>query len=440
MSRAYALAHAVQSLALVCLLLVTSVATSLGQKTAKDTTLKVPCASVPKGVKVTDAYLEQSTDSNAPRALQREVRLRQTVVVKVDGLNDLLKCAEEQDHKRSIVLFLDDRPLSDIGPYPPKDPQENLLLFPLKRTEASRDVWQHVLGKPGLGVRQTKISVGFSDGYPMPSTKSVSFRVLPRAWLWGWGVVLAILLLLFFGMAIQSDLLRDAVGEDARPGRRRAFSLGRAQASWWFFIIISAYLFIGMVTGDYSTTITGAVLVLLGISVGTTAFAAIIDSDRASSDPVKMATRKVAIKKAQEKLAAVEAELQATTQTIHDLRVKSPLDATETRQLRDAEAQHPELVARRKTLEEEIRTRRLESQGLLKDLLSDTNGVNLHRFQLVAWTLVLGIIFWVEVYRELAMPQFGPTLLALMGISSGTYVGLKLQEPKPEEDTPSPET
>jgi hypothetical protein len=63
------------------------------------------------------------------------------------------------------------------------------------------------------------------------------------------------------------------------------------------------------------------------------------------------------------------------------------------------------------------------------DILSDANGVSFHRFQVAAWTLVLGIIFVIQVYKVLAMPNFDGSLLALLGISAGTYLGLKIPEP-----------
>jgi hypothetical protein len=68
------------------------------------------------------------------------------------------------------------------------------------------------------------------------------------------------------------------------------------------------------------------------------------------------------------------------------------------------------------------------SQGFLRDVLSDENGISLYRFQLFIWTLVLGVIFCASVYDGLAMPQFSTTLLGLMGISSGTYLGFKVPE------------
>jgi hypothetical protein len=65
------------------------------------------------------------------------------------------------------------------------------------------------------------------------------------------------------------------------------------------------------------------------------------------------------------------------------------------------------------------------SQGFVNDLLNDNSGISFHRFQIVVWTIVLGIIFVESVYSRLAMPEFSGTLLALMGISSGTYLGFK---------------
>lgn len=67
-------------------------------------------------------------------------------------------------------------------------------------------------------------------------------------------------------------------------------------------------------------------------------------------------------------------------------------------------------------------------KGFLVDLLSDANGVRFHRFQLCAWTLLLGLIFAATVYDDLVMPEFGDTLLALAGFSSATHVGFTYLE------------
>lgn len=68
------------------------------------------------------------------------------------------------------------------------------------------------------------------------------------------------------------------------------------------------------------------------------------------------------------------------------------------------------------------------SAGFLRDILSDSSGYSFHRFQIFAWTIVLGVIFVSSVYYGLTMPEFSTTLLGLMGISSGTYIGFKFPE------------
>jgi hypothetical protein len=78
-----------------------------------------------------------------------------------------------------------------------------------------------------------------------------------------------------------------------------------------------------------------------------------------------------------------------------------------------------------------------KSDGFLFDILSDSEGVNIHRFQMIVWTLIMGFVFVKNVLVNLDMPQFDENLLAVMGISSGTYVGLKIPENKRAEENNS---
>jgi hypothetical protein len=68
------------------------------------------------------------------------------------------------------------------------------------------------------------------------------------------------------------------------------------------------------------------------------------------------------------------------------------------------------------------------SQGFVKDLLTDVNGVTWYRFQIVVWTLSLGIAFVVAVYQTLVLPSFDSKILLMMGISGGLYAGFKWPE------------
>lgn len=68
---------------------------------------------------------------------------------------------------------------------------------------------------------------------------------------------------------------------------------------------------------------------------------------------------------------------------------------------------------------------RTPTKWFLEDILSDGDGISLYRFQVAAWTVVLVVIFLSTVWQTVSMPVFDGYLLALMGMSSGTYVSLK---------------
>jgi len=75
-----------------------------------------------------------------------------------------------------------------------------------------------------------------------------------------------------------------------------------------------------------------------------------------------------------------------------------------------------------------------DSRGFFQDVLTDNTGIVFHRFQALVWTMVMGGIFLWKVWHNLAMPDdFSGNELALMGISSATYLGLKI----PEVQTPA---
>jgi hypothetical protein len=67
-------------------------------------------------------------------------------------------------------------------------------------------------------------------------------------------------------------------------------------------------------------------------------------------------------------------------------------------------------------------------RGWFTDIISDGSGVSFHRLQVVLWTLILGFVFAWTVANTFSMPEFENTLLVLMGISNGLYLGFKIPE------------
>jgi hypothetical protein len=74
------------------------------------------------------------------------------------------------------------------------------------------------------------------------------------------------------------------------------------------------------------------------------------------------------------------------------------------------------------------------SRGFFLDILSDDNGISLHRFQNLAWTIIAMTVYLYkvsEVTTGCLLPELSDTLLALTGISSATYLVLKSKENDP---------
>jgi hypothetical protein len=187
--------------------------------------------------------------------------------------------------------------------------------------------------------------------------------------------------------------------------------------AWWFFLVLAAYLFIGLVSGDFAHSINSTVLTLLGISAGTAIGGVAVDVTKSGRSDQPAVVAAVA--------ESIQARLAPLDTTIASL--SAQLNATPGN-VAAAQAKVAKVVEKEK-LSSQLKKLRNESESFWLDILSDADGVSFHRFQIAAWTIVLGGIFAVSVYQNLAMPTFDPTLLTLLGISSGTYLGMKVAEP-----------
>jgi hypothetical protein len=72
------------------------------------------------------------------------------------------------------------------------------------------------------------------------------------------------------------------------------------------------------------------------------------------------------------------------------------------------------------------------SEGFLTDILSDENGISIHRFQNVIWTVIAICVYLCYLNASgCHLPVLDNTLLALTGISATAYVAVKQGENKP---------
>ena len=155
------------------------------------------------------------------------------------------------------------------------------------------------------------------------------------------------------------------------------FSLARSQFLMWLVLIFLGILHIWGFT-SILTEPTGSVLTLLGISGTTFYLGKVLDTAPSNNNP-------------------------------------PPADPNNPNAAKQAAVQA-------------FITENKKSKGFVNDILYDGNTISLHRLQLFMFTVFLGVYFLCAFVTNLALPSFSPTLMALMGISSATYAGLKTTE------------
>jgi hypothetical protein len=320
--------------------------------------------------------------------------------------------AQPPHDPRKLLLVLNGRVLTGISAKLPSK-GDGKLRFDLKRTSTNNDAWNALVADVRQGL-PLKVSVELENSPLRYGEVDLAFRLLPEFW-WLSGLLVAVLFGAFLILARRSDIIRD-VGPEPEPGQRRHYSLARTQMAFWFFLVVASYLYIWLVTGNHDT-LTEGVLVLIGISAATGLGAMVVDQSRSQAG----AARRLALETEQTALAARIPVLR-TAMAGPPPPVDLPALQKELVEKESRLAQVAHSIANLPLPEPPA------SQGFLIDILRDDTGVSFHRFQMVGWTLVLGIIFVTSVYRDLGMPNFSTTLLGLMGISSGTYLGFKLPQ------------
>ena len=352
-----------------------------------------------------------------------EVSIFKTIKVQVENLEKWVALPNHDPSK--FILYIDGNAVKGLQPI--LVDHHTALQFDLRRisdNKENKDAWTAILSRgPRSFSRTVPIAVGIESGVSLPSAVDVNLVIINQEWFTLFILLSLAAITLFWGLAYKSDIIRDT-GPQPEGGHRKPFSLARTQMALWFFVVIISYVFIWMVMKDLYI-LTPSVLGLIGISSVTALGSAVVDSSKRSEQPNKLRIQ-------EEKKSRNEVEAESLQRAISMLAVGGApknLDEQNAEQ-RDKVA---ELAARRKEINQankeiEKLTKPLASKGFISDILSDDEGISFHRFQIFTWTIVLIVIFIWSVYNVLAMPEFDATLLGLMGISSGTYIGFKLPD------------
>ena len=161
----------------------------------------------------------------------------------------------------------------------------------------------------------------------------------------------------------------------------KPYSFARVQLWWWTLVILGAFLGVYAATGK-CWDMNSTCLTLLGISLTTTVSGRMIDTQQNNDSTI------------------------VRSQDIHP------------------------------------------SQGIVIDILSDENGLSMHRFQSLVFNVSYGLSFLVTVFSTLdggKFPVYDPMVLSLLGVSSGAYLAMKMNENKTNTNqvavpSPTPQT
>lgn len=344
-----------------------------------------------------------------------DVYLEDWIFIKVCHFDTLREQAGKAVPPKPITLYV--QGIDTEVPPSFVDYENGILTFTLHRNAKNNELWHGLLYAPLVDPTSSMfVSVGIQGDKPLPPVQGAPTEVrLQKIYdvdnlFWLWVVLLIAVALGLVIVGAKSDLLRDG---PTIGGTKQSFSLARTQMAWWFFLVLVGYVFIWLVTGDRDT-IPVSLLGLMGISA-TTALAAVAISSRGTD---QTNARKKLLDNELVAIAAATAEI--------DTQLADPSLANIYPTLKTQKAA---MEKRREKiyLDRASMTTITPSVNWWRDLITDDNGAfGLDRVQIFVWTLVLGLIFLYSVLWDLSMPEFNNTLLALMGISSGTYIGFKL--------------
>lgn len=224
----------------------------------------------------------------------------------------------------------------------------------LKRTETTQDAWHYLYNSSNHFYSRTAeidASIGWEGMSDLPKSENLpklSIVFYTKTIFVAWACLFLCVILLFIKIAFFTDALRE-------NGKSSAYSLSVTQLLFWTTLTLFAFIYCTVLT-DITTSFNPSILLLLGISMGTSSIAYLVDSNFNYNNS-----------NAQQK--------------VH--------------------------------------------KSFLQDILSDIHGYSMHRIQVFAWNLVLGMYFIIYTFSNKSMPEFSTTLLFLAGISSASYLAAK---------------
>ena len=305
-----------------------------------------------------------------------------------------------------LVLFLNGVALTGVNALPTGEP--GWFRFYLRYEPGSEAAWKTLLHEPKFWDKNkplVPVSLGVENSVAYDTAVRIRLGYYDRLWLWiWWASSLATLSLLWHfrsALKVPVTFVTQTEGQSVPAGSEvLKYSLARVQLAFWFFLILSGYLFVCWMTWELKLLNT-ALVGLLGVSGATAIGSAIVDKNKAIMQQRSDAVELARLQQQGASLSQVQQMRKGRLETAAQLR-KERVDRWR------VDVRFSSFV-----------------RDILSDEDSDTGKVEIYRLQNALWSLFLGITFVRVIWNTLALPDFDSNLVLLTGVSSLTYVGLK---------------
>lgn len=396
----------------------TAASTAVGQtpQRTQASKLKLPAATSSEGLSDTrpsQLAVVAKNDGTGPDDLR--FKMGESLTIKATGdyaskiRSELAKAASS----RALTLYLDNVRMVGLRFSASETDSADAVrvMFHLERNsndDENRTAWDTLLRKKEFGVYTMRFEVALAIGGELPvpvqagSLERIEFFIAK-----GPHVTLIVVLggIMFFG-SYSFFIWNKTILRDYQNG---PYSLGKSQMAFWGLLVALSFAGIWFVTFTMER-IPPQVLILLGIS-GATGLGAVVIGGSKNANALTDAQAKIAaLREEQQRISAGGLAAAVANQT----RVKEIKTELEKLNKQLGDVQSPPVDT--------------ECKHFFRDICGDQNGLSLHRLQVVVWTVMLGVVFVYSVASMMSMPEFSETLLILLGISNGTYLGFKIPE------------
>jgi hypothetical protein len=222
------------------------------------------------------------TTANAVTGPERDTR----VTAATTDLADAKSAVAAPIQASEFALFIDNRKTS-VRILQGYKPEEGVVAvrIPLRApVDAKTDeakTWREILAGAGLtGSRTVSVALVPADqAIPSPSALSGkgTLEVFAPGSVWLGAAALLAMAAGILMAAWYTGMFRDGPLNTA-TGALPPFSLGRLQMAWWFFLVFGGFLFIWLVTGQFTNVMNSQAVTLIGISLTSGLAARVIDA------------------------------------------------------------------------------------------------------------------------------------------------------------------